>query len=242
MAPPFIQIIITRKNRQMKYILVVAMSVVLLACQGATQNKTELKSTKDSVSYAIGMSIGRDVGRNLKAQSVDMNAAVLVAGMKDKIDSATTMLTDSQAQAVMIAFQQRMMAAAAEKNKKEGEAFLAENKTKDGVKTTPSGLQYKVIKMGNGPKPKADQTVTVHYKGTTIDGKEFDSSHRRGQPAEFMVGQVIPGWVEGIQMMPVGSTWQFFIPSNLAYGEQGYGQQVAPGSTLIFEVELLSVK
>ena len=229
----------------MKYVVVVAMSVALLACQGNTQSKVELKSTQDSVSYAIGTSIGK----NLKTQKVDVSIDVLAKGIKDAIDSSKALLTDEQAQACMMAFQQRMMAkqqevakTSGEKNRKEGEVFLAANKSKEGVKTTASGLQYKVIKMGTGPKPKVDQTVTVHYKGMTLDGKEFDSSYKRGQPATFGVGQVIKGWTEAVQLMPVGSKWELYIPADLAYGDQGAGQAIAPGSTLIFEVELLSVK
>ncbi len=229
----------------MKHVFVAVMSVVLLASQGCTQGKVELNSSVDSVSYAIGM----DIGRNLKAQKVDVNIAALAAGMKAKIDSAGFAMTDSQAQACMMGFQQRMMAKqqeeaakAGEVHRKEGDAFLAANKNKPGVQTTASGLQYKVITMGKGPKPTPTQTVTVHYKGTTINGNEFDSSIKRGQPAEFGVTQVIPGWVEGIQLMPVGSKFEFYIPSNLAYGDRGAGENIPPGSTLIFEVELLGVK
>ncbi|MDL1889965.1 hypothetical protein FBQ96_10360, partial [Nitrospirales bacterium NOB] len=169
----------------MKYALVVAMSMILLACQGNTQSKVELKTTQDSVSYAIGTNIGT----NLKQQKVDVNVAVLAAGIRHVVDSTQLMLTEEQAQEVMMAFQQRMMAkqqeeasAAGEKNRIDGEAFLAANKNKEGVKVTASGLQYKVLKMGSGPKPKADQTVTVHYRGTLIDGTEFDSSYKRGEP------------------------------------------------------------
>lgn len=228
----------------MKYFFVVAMSVLLLACEGVTQNK-ELKTTQDSVSYAIGMNIGK----NFKSQKVEVSVDAVAQGIKDILDSAKVKMTDEQVMACMTAFQQRMTAKqqeeaskAGEKNRKEGEAFLAANKSKQGVVTTASGLQYKVVKMGNGPKPTADQTVTVNYKGSTIDGKEFDSSYKRGEPAEFGVGQVIPGWIEGIQLMPVGSKFEFYIPANLAYGDRGAGDAIAPGSTLIFEVELLSVK
>lgn len=229
----------------MKYALSVLMSVVLLACQGNTQNKGELKTTQDSVSYVIGMNIGH----NMKSQKVDVTIEALTRGIQDVLDSSKTLITDEQADALMGAFQQRMMAkqeeeskAAGEKNKKEGEAFLAANKSKQGVKVTESGLQYKVITMGNGPKPKSDQTVTVHYRGTTIDGTEFDSSYKRGQPAKFGVGQVIRGWTEAVQMMPVGSKWELYIPSELAYGERGAGGSIGPNATLIFEVELLSVE
>jgi FKBP-type peptidyl-prolyl cis-trans isomerase len=229
----------------MKYLLVVGISLLLLACQGNTQGKVDLKSTTDSVSYSIGMSIGH----NLKNQKVDVAVAVLAQGIRDILDSNTTLLTDEQAQSCMIAFNQRMREKmeqeaniAGVKNKKEGEAFLAANKTKDGVHVTPSGLQYKVITMGNGPKPKADQTVTVNYRGTTIDGKEFDSSYKRGQPVTFVLNQVIKGWTEGLQLMPAGSKWQLFIPAELAYGERGAGGEIGPNATLIFDVELLSVK
>lgn len=229
----------------MKYALSVLMSVVLLACQGNTQNKAELKSTQDSVSYVIGMNIGQ----NIKAQKVDVTLEALARGIKDVLDSSTTLITDEQADVLMNAFQQRMMAkqeeeakAAGAKNKIEGEAFLAANKSKPGVRVTESGLQYKVITMGNGPKPKPNQTVTVHYRGTTIDGTEFDSSYKRGQPAKFGVGQVIRGWTEAMQLMPVGSKWELYIPAELAYGERGAGGSIGPNATLIFEVELLSVE
>jgi len=228
----------------MKYFFVVAMSVLLLACEGVTQNK-ELKTTQDSVSYAIGMNIGK----NFKSQKVEVSVDAVAQGIKDILDSAKVKMTDEQVMACMTAFQQKMTAKqqeeaskAGEKNRKDGEAFLAANKSKAGVQTTASGLQYKVVKMGNGPKPTADQTVKVNYKGSTIDGKEFDSSYKRGEPAEFGVGQVIPGWIEGIQLMPVGSKFEFYIAPNLAYGDRGAGDAIAPGSTLIFEVELLSVK
>ncbi len=229
----------------MKYLFVVAVSVMFLACEGITQGKVALKTQMDSVSYAIGV----DIGRNMKMQKMDVNTAALAAGMKATLDSSKTLLTEEQCSSVMMAFQQRMMAKqqaeaanAGEGHRKEGEAFLAANKSKAGVQTTASGLQYKVITMGKGPKPTPNQTVTVHYKGTTIDGKEFDSSFKRGQPAEFGVTQVIPGWVEGIQLMPVGSKFEFYISANLAYGDRGAGENIPPGSTLIFEVELLGVK
>jgi FKBP-type peptidyl-prolyl cis-trans isomerase FklB len=145
----------------------------------------------------------------------------------------------------MMAFQKEVMAKQAEvakKNKAEGEAFLAENKKKEGVKTTPSGLQYKVIKPGKGKKPKSSDTVTVNYRGTLIDGTEFDSSYKRGQPATFQVSGVIPGWTEALQLMEEGAKWQLFIPSNLAYGERGAGGVIGPNATLIFEVELISIQ
>jgi FKBP-type peptidyl-prolyl cis-trans isomerase FklB len=227
----------------MKYLLVAAMSVLLLACQG-TQKK-ELKTTQDSVSYIIGTNIGG----NLKAQKVDVDVDALARGIKESMDTGKPLLTEDQIRTLMTAFQQKMMEkqqseakVAGEKHRKEGEAFLATNKTKEGVVTTPTGLQYKVIKAGTGPKPKPDQTVTVNYRGSTIDGKEFDSSFKRGEPATFGVGQVIAGWSEAIQLMPVGSKWELYVPANLAYGDRGSGENIPPGATLIFEVELLSAK
>lgn len=229
----------------MKYLAIVALSVVLLACESNTQNKADLKTTQDSVSYIIGTSIGK----NLKAQKVEVSVDQLARGVRDVVDSNTLLITDEQAESIMSAFQQRMLArqeeeahAAGEIHRKEGEAFLAQNKSKAGVKVTASGLQYKVIKMGAGPKPKADQTVTVHYSGRTIDGKEFDSSYKRGEPTTFGVSQVIKGWTEALQLMPVGSKWELYIPADLAYGDRGAGQAIPPGATLIFEVELLNVK
>lgn len=229
----------------MKYITILALSVVLLACESNTQNKADLKTTQDSVSYIIGTSIGK----NLKAQKVEVSVSQLARGIQDVMDSSTLLITDAQAETIMNAFQQRMIArqeeeahAAGEVHRKEGEAFLAENKTKPGINVTASGLQYKVIKMGTGPKPKADQTVTVHYSGRTIDGKEFDSSYKRGEPTTFGVSQVIKGWTEALQLMPVGSKWELYIPADLAYGDRGAGQTIPPGATLIFEVELLGVK
>lgn len=145
----------------------------------------------------------------------------------------------------MMAFQQEMsskMKNLAEKNTKEGEAFLEANKKKSGVITLPSGLQYKILKEGNGAKPTATQTVKCHYRGTLIDGKEFDSSYKRGEPTEFPVGGVIKGWTEALQLMPVGSKWELYIPSTLAYGERGAGQTIGPNAVLIFEIELLSIK
>ncbi|MGA9365631.1 MAG: FKBP-type peptidyl-prolyl cis-trans isomerase [Bacteroidota bacterium] len=219
--------------------------IALVACQGKSQEKTELKTQKDSVSYAIGL----DIGQRLKQQSVDANPDLIARGIKDASTGGKPLLTEQQAQSVMGAFQQQLVAkrdsmnkVIGEKNRKDGEAFLAENKKKDSVVTLPSGVQYKVLKMGIGKKPKADQTVSVQYRGTLVDGTEFDSSYKRGEPITFQVGGVIKGWTEALQLMPVGSKWQLFIPSDLAYGERGAGQTIPPNSTLIFEVEMLSIK
>ncbi|MBI4811413.1 MAG: FKBP-type peptidyl-prolyl cis-trans isomerase [Ignavibacteriales bacterium] len=228
----------------MKYLLIVVLTIGILACQSNTQDKVQLKTLKDSVSYSIGMSIGQ----NLKMQQVNVEPAVLAEGIKDILDSSKTLMTDQEAQTVMMNFQKEMMAKQEEKmkaqgeiNKTAGENFLSENKKKEDVVALPNGLQYKVIKMGNGPKPKATDTVSVHYRGTLIDGTEFDSSIKRGQPATFPLNGVIKGWTEGLQLMPVGSKFEFFVPSDLAYGDRGAGQLIGPNSTLIFEVELLFI-
>lgn len=230
----------------MRSAAVVLLAMALVACEGITQNKAELKTTQDSVSYIIGASIGR----NLRAQKVEISPDQLARGVRDGMDTgATLLITDEQAQRIMKAFEDSRTArqeeeahAASKIHRKEAEAFLEANKNKDGVRVTASGLQYKVIKMGTGPKPKPDQVVTVHYRGTTIDGKEFDSSYKRGEPTSFGVGQVIAGWTEALLMMPKGSKWELYIPPDLAYGDRGAGQVIPPGAALIFEVELLDIK
>ncbi len=217
---------------------VTVIGVLLLASQIVAQ---DLKTQKEKLSYIIGL----DIGRNLKSQSVDVDQSALSKGIKDALSGGKPSLTDEEIRETMTAFQKEMIAkrqALAEKNKKEGEAFLAENKKKKGVTTLPSGLQYKVITPGKGKKPKPTDTVTVQYRGTLIDGTEFDSSYRRGQPATFPVNGVIPGWTEALTLMQEGAKWQIFVPSNLAYGEKGSGAQIGPNATLIFEVELISVQ
>jgi FKBP-type peptidyl-prolyl cis-trans isomerase FklB len=203
-----------------------------------------LTTPKDKLSY----SIGTDIGKKLKAQSIDVDPAVVSRGIKDAFTGAKPAMTDEEMKSSLTGLQTQMrekqMAAIkelAEKNKKEGEAFLAANKSKEGVVALPSGLQYKILKAGDGKKPAASDTVVCNYKGTLIDGTEFDSSYKRGEPATFPVSGVIKGWTEALQLMPVGSKWQLFIPSEMAYGERGAGGDIAPNSTLIFEVELLSI-
>jgi FKBP-type peptidyl-prolyl cis-trans isomerase FklB len=205
-----------------------------LASQVNAQEKLVLKNQKEKVSYIIGT----DIGSNLKRQSVDVDPNVLARGIQDALSGATPLLSKEEIQETMVAFQKEM----ADKQKQRGEAFLSENKKKEGVKTLPSGLQYKVVKAGTGKKPKVNDTVTVNYRGTLIDGTEFDSSFRRGQPATFQVSGVIPGWTEAMQLMAEGAKWQLFIPPNLAYGERGAGGLIGPNATLIFEVELISVQ
>lgn len=229
----------------MKRLLITVMGVALLAGQACAGEKAGLKDEKDKVSYSIGL----EIGNKFKSQSIDINADTLASGIKDALSGTKPLMTEKEIQETMTAFQEEMMdkqaektKALAEKNKKEGDAFLEENKKKEGIKTTSSGLQYKVLKDGEGPMPKATDIVTVNYRGTLVDGTEFDSSYKREEPATFPVNGVIPGWVEGLQLMKVGSKFQLFIPSGLAYGERGAGQQIGPNSPLIFEVELLSIK
>ena len=220
----------------------------------AADTKTpELKDQKDKVSYSIGM----DIGRNIKRQNLELNVDALSAGIRDAIGGGKTALTDEESREVMNAYRTEMQAKQqsqakeqGEKNRKEGEAFLAENAKKEGVKTLqvklPSGtnatLQYKVMTPGTGAKPSTNDTVITHYRGTLIDGTEFDSSYKRGEPATFPVTGVIKGWTEALLMMPVGSKWQLFIPSELAYGERGAGRNIGPNATLIFDIELIGIQ
>ena len=230
----------------MKVLLTAVLSIAMLANQAcAGEKKMELKSEKEKVSYSIGL----EIGSSFKKQAMDIDTDALAAGIKDAISANKPLLTENEIKEVMAAFQKGMaakqaekMKALGEKNSKEGDAFLAENKKKEGVKTTASGLQYKVITAGNGPMPKDTDTVSVNYRGTLIDGTEFDSSYKRGEAVSFPVNGVIKGWTEALQLMKVGSKWQLFIPSNIAYGERGAGGQIGPNATLIFEVELLSIK
>jgi FKBP-type peptidyl-prolyl cis-trans isomerase FklB len=237
----------TMKEILMKYAGIVgaiALGLAFSACQ-STQHKVELKTLQDSVSYGIGM----DIGKNLKAQMIDVNPDVIAQALKDVSGDGKMMLTDEQARSAMMTFQSQMMAKheekmkeGGEKNKKEGEVFLAENKKKEGIVTLPNGVQYKVLTAGTGRKPKAKDNIMVNYRGSLIDGTEFDNSYKRGEPATFSVSGVIKGLSETIQLMPVGSKWQIFIPSDLGYGAQGAGTQVTSNATLIFEIELLGIK
>ncbi|MCX5909586.1 MAG: FKBP-type peptidyl-prolyl cis-trans isomerase [Deltaproteobacteria bacterium] len=228
----------------MRIRLLSILGIFLLATQAQAADDLVLKSQKDKASYIIGL----DIGRTFKNQGLDIDPKILARGMKDSLAGKNLLLSDEEIRETMTAFQKEITAKQeaqakklSEKNQKEGEAFLAENKKKEGVKILPSGLQYKVIKEGSGKKPKATDTVTTNYKGTLIDGTEFDSSYKRGKPATFVVNGVIPGWAEALQFMGEGAKWQLFIPSNLAYGERGAGREIGPNATLIFEVELISV-
>jgi FKBP-type peptidyl-prolyl cis-trans isomerase FklB len=210
---------------------------------------TALTTRTQKFSYALGMDIGSKVGPSLKKQSVEVDPNLVSQGLKDAMAGAKTRLTEQEAQAVLTEVQsevnkQRQESAqkAAAANKSEGAAFLAANKAKAGVVTLPSGLQYKILKDGTGPKPTPSDTVACNYRGTLINGTEFDSSAKHGEAAKFGVGQVIKGWTEALQLMPVGSKWQLFVPSSLAYGERGAGGDIGPDATLIFDVELLSIE
>jgi FKBP-type peptidyl-prolyl cis-trans isomerase FklB len=223
------------------FLLILAMMAVPVLAE----DRPALKETKDKVSYSIGL----DIGNNLKRNKIDINSDTLAAGLKDGMSGAKPLMTEAEMQQVMTQFskdmQEKTNAArqeTAQKNKAEGEKFLADNKSKPDVKTTASGLQYKMVKDGSGAAPKATDSVVVNYRGTLIDGTEFDSSYKRGEPATFPVNQVIKGWTEALQLMKPGSKYELFIPSNLAYGERGAGADIGPNATLKFEVELLSVK
>jgi len=222
----------------------VVLAVVLLAAAAYAGEQPELKTDKDKVNYSIGVNI---IG-NIKQQGVEIDLDLVMKGMKDASSGGKLLLSDEEIRNGIDKYQTavrqkrtQMTAKAAEENKKDGEAFLAENKKKEGVVALPSGLQYKILKTGDGKKPSGVDTVECNYRGTLINGTEFDSSHRTGKPATFKVGGVIPGWTEALKLMPVGSKWQLFIPSQLAYGERGSGR-IGPNATLIFEVELVAIK
>jgi FKBP-type peptidyl-prolyl cis-trans isomerase len=224
-------------------ILSVFLSVGLVAPLLADSTNV-LSDEKSKASYAIGMSIGH----NFQQQNLDIDLNLVLRGMKDMQAGGATLLTVPEMQSTLKAFQQAIMAKQmkarqelAESNKVAGAAFLATNKNNPGVITLPDGLQYQIITTGTGVNPASSDTVTVNYRGSLLNGTEFDSSYKRGQPATFPVGGVIPGWTEALEKMPVGSKWKLFIPSELAYKEQG-NRGIPPNSTLIFEVELLDTK
>ncbi|WP_165226938.1 FKBP-type peptidyl-prolyl cis-trans isomerase [Aquisphaera insulae] len=232
----------------MKVLVCVALATGLMATSAMAQDPAapvQLKSLKEKASYGYGFMMGQ----NMKKQGVDLDPVLLARGLADAFGGNEALLKEPEIQASIQEFarqvqakQASMAGKAAESNKAEGVKFLAENKKKPGVTTTASGLQYKVIKQGTGPKPKASDTVTVHYEGKLLDGTVFDSSIKRGEPIEFPLSGVIKGWTEGVQLMPVGSTYQFFIPSELAYGESPRpGGPIPPNAVLTFEVQLIKI-
>ena len=234
----------------MKKLMIIGCMAILAACSQATETVAEappvsLDSEKAKFSYAIGM----DIGRNLQDIGSNIETDVLLAALKDSLEGKEPRLPVKEAATIIQAFVKKQAEdkaaekkIAGEQNKAEGLKFLAENGKKAGVTTTASGLQYEVITKGGGAKPKATDSVKVHYRGTLLNGTEFDSSYKRGEPISFPLNGVIPGWTEGVQLMNVGSKFKFVIPSELAYGDRGAGPQIGPGNTLIFEVELLGIE
>jgi FKBP-type peptidyl-prolyl cis-trans isomerase FklB len=219
--------------------------MMVLPAFAAAQEAPALKTEKEKLSYAMGM----DLGNQLKSRSVEIDPAIFGRGLADALAGSKTLLTAEEAKAIITELQKAMLVKQAaeakvvgDKNKAEGDAFLAANKAKEGVVALPSGVQYKVLTAGTGKMPTAEDTVICQYRGTLIDGKEFDSSYKRGQPATFPVKGVIKGWTEVLQLMPVGSKWQVVIPPNLAYAERGSGAMIGPNATLIFEIELVAIK
>jgi FKBP-type peptidyl-prolyl cis-trans isomerase FklB len=233
-----------RNSTFMKY-FVISIATFALAVPAFAQDKpVQLKDQKDKISYSLGLNVGFILMRQ-NVDLADLNVDTLMAGVKDSLGGKKPALSETEVREVLTAWQnavlekQKGMAA---KNQADGEKFLAENKKKDGVKTTASGLQYKSLKEGNGPVPTAADTVTVNYRGTLTDGTEFDSSYKRGEPATFPLNGVIKGWTEGLQLMKKGAKYEFVIPAGLAYGERSPMSKIPPNSTLKFEVELVDVK
>ena len=238
----------------MRWLSVICVGLGLLQLALGAEEKAPFKDQKEKISYGIGMNIGN----NLKRSGYDVDVDILAGAIKDVMAGKELRLNDAQAREALMNYQKELNAKRederlklAEKNRKEGDAFLAENKKKEGIKiltvTLPDGtnsaeLQYKVLTEGTGEMPKSNDTVTVNYRGTLIDGKEFDSSAKRGQPAKFEMTRVIKGWTEALKMMKTGSKWQLFVPSALAYGDRPFGQLIEPGSTLIFDLELLTTE
>ncbi len=215
------------------------------AVTAAAQDSSALKSAKEKYSYALGM----DLGKQLRKRSIEVDSDLFSKGLRDALSGGKTLLTEEEGRASIAVLQaeakrKQMLPSVTvqEDGQKPGQAFLAENKKKEGVVTLPSGLQYKILKAGDGKKPTGTDTVVCNYRGTLIDGTEFDSSYKRNQPQTIPVQGVIPGWKEGLQLMAVGSKYQFFIPPELAYKQYGFGYEIGPNATLIFEVELLEIK
>jgi FKBP-type peptidyl-prolyl cis-trans isomerase len=215
----------------------------------ASPAASEFKTEKETASYALGMNIGDSISKSLKRDGIDIDPAIFLRGLKEALAGEKQALTEEEAKTAFTAYQKKArevqeakLKIVAEANKKESEAFLAANKSNEGVVTLPSGLQYKIEKQGDGPKPLSTDTVEVNYRGTLIDGNEFDSSYKRGQTATFPVTRVIKGWTEILQLMPVGSKYKIFVPADLAYGPRPAGPDIGPESALIFDIELVSIK
>jgi len=233
-----------QKEKIMNHGLRAILVVLLLATPAFAEKKVELRSAKDKISYSIGF----DMGFTLKRNGVDVDQNILIKAIQDALGGEKPLMTDQEMRETITALQMDMAAKQqerkkdlGEKNKKEGAAFLSDNKKKAGVKVLPSGLQYMVLTEGKGKQPKAADTVTVQYRGTLLDGSEFDSSYKRGQPVTFGLNQVIKGWTEGVQLMKEGGKIRLFVPSALGYGERGTGAQIGPNAVLIFEIELIKV-
>ena len=221
-----------------KTIIVTLLAGLLTASSGPAAETNAFKSDKEKLSYALGVNIGS----NLKRANFELDVDVFLQELKDALAGTPARLTEQEAQQTIMAYQTEKRKQLLEKNKKEGEDFLAANKTKDGVITLPNGLQYKVLAEGSGESPKPEDTVEVNYRGTLVDGTEFDSNAKAGKPYSTPANRVIRGWTEALTRMKPGAKWQLFIPSDLAYGERGYGQKIAPNCALIFDVELVSFK
>lgn len=228
--------------------LIAGLAGTVLLVSTASVNSAFAQTALETDAQKLGYTVGMDIGNSLKQQGGDIELDSMFTAIRDVLEGNDTQLTAEEAVAIRQEFlNRRREAAAAEReqlavdNQTEGETFLAENANKAGVSVTDSGLQYEVVKAGDGAKPVATDRVTVHYRGTLLNGQEFDSSYSRGEPATFGLNQVIPGWTEGVQLMPVGSTYKFYIPSELAYGANGGGQLIGPNATLIFDVELISI-
>ena len=223
----------------MKNIIFLSSLILFIACKTEKTNKTaNLITELDSVSYSLGVNIGE----NIKTHFEDINLDNFEAGIKDVLEKdVEAKISDNQAQAIIQSYFSKKQQKQSESVIEEGINFLRENGKREGVTTVASGLQYEVINDGTGPKPTIEDNVTTHYHGTLIDGTVFDSSVDRGEPASFPVGGVIKGWTEALQLMAVGSKWKLYVPYDLAYGERGAGPQIGPYSTLIFEVELISI-
>ena len=232
----------------MRVFVIAAATLALFAGQAIAADKPEM-GEKDKLSYSLGYTQGSGMAGFFKAQSIEVDNNVIMKAFNDGLTGVQASIADQEMRAIIATFQKNItakrteaMKESAEKNKKAGETFLTENQKKEGVVTLPSGLQYKVLKEGAGNTAKATDQVKVNYKGTLIDGTEFDSSYKRGEPAVFQADKVIAGWTEALQLMKEGSKWEVYIPSNLAYGERGAGPIIGPNSTLIFEIELLSIE